>query len=359
MPVCLDFDHSRDDGQAVPKWLRGREPVEFQEQSSQCITIGLINNMPDEALKTTERQFLSLLDAASDGIQIRLSLYSLPEIPRRESNRRYIKNFYSSIENLWNGHVDGLIVTGREPLTPNLKDEPYWESFTRLLEWAQNNTHSTVWSCLAAHAAVLHMNGIERIKSIEKHSGIFECKQVSDHPLMAGTPPLFRLPHSRWNGISEKELTSFGYSVLTRTADLSIDTFVKQQKSLFVFFQGHPEYEPNTILREYRRDVGRYLKGETDTYPSMPQNYFDLPTLSALTALREEATCRRREGMLQEVSAVLGRKSIQNTWHSTAACIYRNWLEYICAQKKLRLENSKITAKNIPAREQTRSRQSR
>jgi homoserine O-succinyltransferase len=193
------------------------------------------------------------------------------------------------------------------------------------------------------------MSDVERIKSIEKHSGIFECAQVSAHPLMAGAPPLFRLPHSRWNGISEKELTSHGYSVLTRTADSSIDTFVKQQKSLFVFFQGHPEYESNTILREYRRDVGRYLKGETDTYPSMPRNYFDLPTLSALTALREEAMCRRREEMLLEVSAVLGRKSIQNTWRSTAACIYRNWLEYICAQKKLRLENSKTAAKNISA----------
>ena len=55
--------------------------------------------------------------------------------------------------------------------------------------------------------------------------------------------------------------------MLTRTADAGVDTFIKQQKSLFVFFQGHPEYESDTLLREYRRDVGRYIKGETATYP--------------------------------------------------------------------------------------------
>jgi hypothetical protein len=42
-------------------------------ESSSCITIGLINNMPDEALKATERQFISLLESASDNMPIHLS----------------------------------------------------------------------------------------------------------------------------------------------------------------------------------------------------------------------------------------------------------------------------------------------
>ena len=335
MPVYLDSNHSGDHEQAAANWLFGKPPVEFKERSSRCLRIGLINNMADGALSATEHQFLSLLDSASDSILIRLSLYALPGVPRKEQAKCHIRSFYSSVENLWDSHLDGLIVTGREPLMPNLRDEPYWESFTRVLEWAQDGTYSTVWSCLAAHAAILHMDGIDRIKSGDKHFGIFECERLSDHLLTAGTPSRIRLPHSRWNGISEDALTSCGYDVLTRSKDAGVDTFVKQQKSLFLFFQGHPEYESNTLLLEYRRDVGRYLKGERETYPSMPRSYFDENTVNTLTELREKIMSRRNEELLVEVSTALEKRSIENTWHSTAACIYRNWLNYLCGQKQL------------------------
>ena len=112
-------------------------------------------------------------------------------------------SIYANIEDLWEGHLDGLIVTGREPLAANLADEPYWESFTRTLAWAQENAYSTIWSCLAAHAAILHLDGVGRIKSEEKVFGIFECARGIDHPFTARTPLRFRLPHSRWNGVTE------------------------------------------------------------------------------------------------------------------------------------------------------------
>lgn len=127
-----------------------------------CIRIGLINNMSDEALKGTERQYLSLLGAASHGLQIHLSLYTLPGIPRGEASQRHVASIYSSIEDMWDGELDGLIVTGREPLAADLKEECYWDSFVRTLEWAREHAHATIWSCLAAHAAVLHMDGIRR-----------------------------------------------------------------------------------------------------------------------------------------------------------------------------------------------------
>ena len=40
------------------------------ERSGRFVKIGLINNMPDEALEATERQFISLLDLASEGMPI-------------------------------------------------------------------------------------------------------------------------------------------------------------------------------------------------------------------------------------------------------------------------------------------------
>jgi homoserine O-succinyltransferase/O-acetyltransferase len=303
-------------------------------RSGNCITVGLINNMADEALKATERQYTSLLGSASGGMQVHLSLYTLPEVPRSEASARHIAAHYSSIDDLWEGQLDGLIVTGREPLAARLMDEPYWESFTKTLTWAQENAHSTVWSCLAAHAAVLYMDGISRAKRNDKLFGVFRCTRLIDHPLMAGTPSRLELPHSRWNGLSEDRLAGGGYSVLTQTADAEVDTFIKQQKKLFVFFQGHPEYDADTLLREYRRDIGRYFKGETPQYPSMPQGYFDRETVVALDALLQNKSGQDKD-LFSLISAALSNITIEHTWRRGATSIYENWLRHIRAQKNI------------------------
>jgi len=309
-------------------------PVLFDSEPDGCLRIGLVNNMSDEALLATEYQFISLLDSASDNMPVHLSFYTLPGVPRNGLTAKHIDRRYSNIEDLRDGHLDGLIVTGREPIAENLADEPYWESFTRVLAWAEANCHATVLSCLAAHAAILSMDGIRRVKRDDKVFGIFECTRVSDHPLTAGTASQFRLPHSRWNGVPEEQLADCGYKVLTRSAIAGVDTFIKQQKRLFVFFQGHPEYETDTLLREYRRDVGRYIKGEAPRYPLMPGNYFDETTVEELTEFETKAISRTSEELLPELNAILGNKRIANTWQDSAAGIYRNLLNHICAQKK-------------------------
>ena len=313
--------------------LRGKPPVEFRESDANCIDIGLVNNMPDAALKATERQFLTLLDAAADGMVVRLTFYTLPDVPRTDAGRRHVSTSYSGVDDLWDSHLDGLIVTGTEPKAPNLKDEPYWESLIRVLEWAEHNTHSTVWSCLAAHAALLHMDGIDRRKLSDKRFGVFECARVSDHPLMAAAPSRLPMPHSRWNDLPEDALTSSGYRVLTRSEHAGVDAFVKQRKSLFVFFQGHPEYEATTLLLEYRRDIRRFLQRERETYPPLPRSYFDDDTVAALTALRERARSDRREELLEAFPTTLLAAKVTNTWRPVAARVYRNWLSYMCARK--------------------------
>jgi homoserine O-succinyltransferase/O-acetyltransferase len=337
MPICLDRYPSVHNLSAEAKRLRGKSPVEFRESDANCIDIGLINNMPSAALEATERQFRAHLDAAADGIVVRLRLYALPDVPRTDSGQRHVSRFYSDISDLWDSHLDGLIVTGTEPRAPNLTDEPYWGSLTRLMDWAERHTHSTVWSCLAAHAAVLHIDGIVRRPLSDKRFGVFECEKVLDHPLTAAVPSRLQMPHSRWNEMPEHALMTCGYRVLTRSEDAGVDAFVKHRKSLFVFFQGHPEYEADTLLREYRRDIGRFLRGERGAYPSTPHGYFDEDTVDALTALRERAFLDRREELLADFPTSLLAIKVRNTWHSAAVCIYRNWLRYLCAQKHRRL----------------------
>jgi homoserine O-succinyltransferase len=305
----------------------------FHDSNPTCIDIGLINNMPDAALNATERQFLALLRAGAGDIAVHLTLYTLPEVPRTEFGREQVSR-YSDFRDLWSSHHDGLIVTGTEPRAADLKDEPYWNSLTNVLEWAESHTYSTILSCLAAHAGILHLDGIARRPLGDKRFGVFECVRVSDHPLTAAAPSRLQMPQSRWNEIPEEALLACGYRVLTRSEDAGVDAFVKQRKSLFVFFQGHPEYDATTLLLEYRRDIGRFLRRERDTYPPMPHGYFDEETVEALTALRERALLDRREELLAEFPTAMAAGKVTNTWRSTAESLYRNWLQYICAEKQ-------------------------
>jgi homoserine O-succinyltransferase/O-acetyltransferase len=338
MPICWDQHPSAPYSPVGAKGLLGKSRIEFRESDANCIDIGLVNNMPGSALEATERQFRAQLDAAADGVAVRLALYALPDVVRRDAAQRHVNSFYSNISDLWGRHLDGLIVTGTEPRTSNIRDEPYWRSLTRLLEWAEHHTHSAVWSCLAAHAALLHMDGIVRRPLRDKRCGVFECVKVSDHPLTATIPVRLKMPHSRWNDIPEEALTACSYRVLTRSEDAGVDAFVKQRKSLFVFFQGHPEYEADTLLLEYRRDIRRFLRRERDSYPTMPRGYFDDDTVDILTAVRERALSDRREELLADFPITLVAGKVRNTWHSAAVCVYRNWLLYLCAQKDRRLK---------------------
>jgi homoserine O-succinyltransferase len=267
---------------------------------------------------------------------VRLTLYTLPEVPRSDFGRRQV-SAYANIDDLWDSCLDGLIVTGAEPQAADLHDEPYWQSLTRVLEWAERHTYSTILSCLAAHAGILHIDGIARRPLGDKRFGVFECVPVSDHPLTATAPIRLQMPHSRWNEVPEEALLACGYRVLTRSADAGVDAFVKQRKSLFVFFQGHPEYDAITLLLEYRRDIGRFLRGERDTYPPMPYGYFDEETVSALIALQARLSSDRREERLAEFPIALASDRVTNNWRSTAEGLYRNWLRCIGAAKQQEL----------------------
>src|SRR5256712_620869 len=173
MAVCWERDASGHSLLPGAECLSRTSPVEFRDSDANCLEIGLVNNMPDAALEATERQFRALLDAAADGIEVRLTLYGLPDVPRTEWGRHHVSSFYSGIGDLWSRHHDGLIVTGTEPRAADLRDEPYWGSLTRVLEWAERNTHSAVWPGLAGPAALLHLDGLGRPARSDKPCGVF------------------------------------------------------------------------------------------------------------------------------------------------------------------------------------------
>jgi homoserine O-succinyltransferase/O-acetyltransferase len=329
MPLLLDTLRP---GPAVD--LRGRN----------CLTIGLVNNMPDAACEATERQFLKLLRAASSDVVVLLKLFSIAAVPRSEATRADLAGRYRDIAELWSAPLDGLIVTGTEPIAADLKDEPYWNAACDLVDWACTNTISAVWSCLAAHAAVLYADGIARQRLAGKLSGVFDCEAAGAHPLLAGMVPLLRVPHSRLNDLPQAGLLASGYRVLTRSAAAGVDAFAKEQDggSLFVFFQGHPEYDADSLLREYRRDVGRFLRGEAGAYPEAPQNYFSSAATFLADDFRTRATGEQHGDLVDDFPMRPLAAGIENTWRGGAVGIYRNWIKYLKDQKKDRRSSTAL-----------------
>lgn len=296
-------------------------------RDSAPLVIGLVNNMPDAALQATERQFCDLLGEASPGLLILVRFFSIPDLPRSEAGHAYVSRCYEDISEMLADRLDGLIVTGAEPHAAKLSDEPSWSAMTKIVDWAHDHTTSAVWSCLAAHAAVLHLDGIERRLFPEKLSGVFECAKSADHEIVSGNPPRWRVPHSRHNDLPTDELVAKDYRVVSTSREAGADMFVKDGKSLSIYLQGHPEYDPAALFREYRRDIRAFVARETDRYPNMPRGYFNEEAAAVFEGFRTRAIQDRKTHVplnFPEADA-----QVPYDWHEPAVRLYTNWLSYL------------------------------
>ena len=201
-----------------------------------------------------------------------------------------------------------------------------------MIDWAQAHTASSLYSCLAAHAAVERCDGILRRRLGAKCSGVFATEIVTKHELTEGLETGALTPHSRWNGLDEDELVAKGYRILTRAQGAGVDMFIKETGSLQVFLQGHPEYDADTLAREYRRDASRFLAGERPDPPALPANYYAPELASRLLAWLEQATQSPSGGAAASFpeEAIVFRNA---PWRTTSRKLYRNWLRSVASRK--------------------------
>jgi len=292
------------------------------------ITIGIVNNTPLASLHSTEKQFSALLHDAAQGRPVCLKSFSASQLSAAVPGK--------ATDELWTSKLDGLIVTGTEPLSSKMIDEPSWPLLAKLADWAEDNTISTVWSCLSAHAAVYRMDGIERRAFDTKLFGVFDCETLGQHALLDDCPLLWNVPHSRYNDLPEDALVARGYRLLTRSPAAGVDSFMKHGKSLHLFLQGHLEYDMEALCREYRRDVKRFLAGESDRYPDVPLGYFADESLRALGEFRKKALRNRKFDLYAAFPQTTIVRFPSPPWRSAAIQLYRNWICYLKDQRSAR-----------------------
>ncbi|WP_232629360.1 homoserine O-succinyltransferase MetA [Methylobacterium sp. Leaf118] len=303
------------------------------------LRIGLLNNMPDTALVQTERQFRRLI-----GPEAELRFFSLDAVPRGPLARAHLDRCYASHTALAAAGLDALVITGAEPKAARLDHEPYYAEFASVVDWAAAHTVSTLFSCLAAHAAVLHLDRIERRPLPAKHSGVYACAATAVHPLLAGMPAVMPVPHSRWNDLPEADLAARGYTVLRRSEQVGVDLFVREGRSLMVFLQGHPEYEPDTLAREYRRDMGRFLDGSRDTLPGLPVDYYGAEAAARLQAFAERALRERTPALHADFPDREATPPRPAEWPEGASRLFRNWLTQVAARRAHRPAAAPVSA---------------
>ena len=290
--------------------------------------IGLLNMMPDAALAATERQFFRLIGESNQIAQFYMHPFTLDALKRGPEGRAHIEKYYESFDQIKALGLDALIISGANVTQPDLSKEPFWEPLIEVIDWAYANVTSTICSCLATHA-VLQFRYAQKRKHLGfKRWGVFPHRVVERrHPLVADVNTRFDVPHSRFNDVTRTQFEQAGLRILVESETAGVHLATSADGFRIVFFQGHPEYDTVSLLKEYKREVVRFSKGERPDYPPLLDNYFSLKAQAILDEHRERVLSAHAQGkIVPEFPETVISTSLDNTWHDTAEAVIDNWV---------------------------------
>lgn len=298
--------------------------------------IGLLNLMPDAALQATERQFIRLVAADDRPIYLHTHVFTVAEGYRSRAARAHIAAYYEDFTQLQQHGLDAMIITGANPEKANLADEAFWDPMMEVIEWGRKNVRSMLCSCLATHAIFQYYHSVERVRLPRKRWGVYSHRVLEPgHALVRGVAAECDGPHSHYYDLSREQMEQAGSRVLAASDRAGVYLAVSSEPCEFVFFQGHPEYDAVSLLKEYKREVMRYIANERENYPRYPTDYLPTEAVSTLDAYKQEVVDTQKRNRAppefpdEEVSSF-----VANTWSETGRTIYRNWLNNLGLRRK-------------------------
>lgn len=303
-------------------------PERAKHQDIRELHIGLLNMMPDAALEATERQFLRLLGACNQIVQLHVHLFTIAGIERDVKAQAHLLRYYESFDKIKQSGLDGLIISGTNVIHSNLEQEAFWQPLGEVFSWAKQNVTSILCSCLATHALIQYCYGLKRTHLVRKRWGIFSHQVINHkHPLVAEINTKFDVPHSRVNEIFQQDLAKIGIKVLVYSEQAGAHLFVSPDGFRVVFFQGHPEYDSISLLKEYKREVELFYHKKIQQYPPFPEHYLGVAGKKILVNYKVHIKNAQQHNIVaddfpeQELVALL-----DNTWRDSTKAIFNNWL---------------------------------
>lgn len=298
------------------------------KQDIRELHIGFLNMMPDSAFQVTELQFLRLVGSSNQIAQFYIHPTTMPGFKRSPEIQAYIDEHYTPFEQLKEEGLDALIVTGANVANPALDQEPFWDDLRDVIDWSMQNVTSTLASCLSTHAIAKAVSRIERKPLPQKRWGVYSHRVTrTDHPLLLDVNTRFDVPHSRNNDVSRAQLEVAGYKTLVFSEDGGVHLAVSPDQFRLVFLQGHPEYDRISLLKEYKREVMRFINGEIDEYPPHPENYFGRKARKIVNYYQELVYAALEQGNpVPEFPEAELEPWMDNTWRDSGRAFFNNWL---------------------------------
>lgn len=291
----------------IPDSLPAREVLEQENifamtefrafhQDIRPLNLLILNLMPTKIV--TETQILRKL--SNTPLQIYVELLHTASYLGKNTDVSHLESFYTTFEEIRDKKFDGMIITGAPVENLEFQEVDYWPELCEIMEWSKSHVHSTLHICWGAQAGLYYHYNIEKRSLDKKLFGVFAHKVLTPlSPLFRGFDDQFYAPHSRYTEVLREDIERVEQLELMAVSDEAGVFAVKTRDSRQFFITGHPEYDADTLAREYWRDVEKGLNID------VPQHYFpgDDPS---------------KEPVVK--------------WRSAAQLLYTNWLNYYVYQ---------------------------
>lgn len=225
-----------------------------QTNSERRLRIAVLNLMPLK--ETTETDLVRLL--SNSPLPLEISFMKLRSHVPRHTPAEHMEKFYRDFEELRKERFDGMIVTGAPVEGMPFEEVDYWDELTAVFDWARRHVASTLYICWAAQAGLYHFYGVRKHPLPKKMFGIFPTVALQPGlPIFRGFDDVFRMPQSRHTEIRREDIDPIDdLEVIAESAESGVSIVMSCSKRDF-FITGHLEYAPDTLDKEYHRDLGR------------------------------------------------------------------------------------------------------
>ncbi|MBQ8636403.1 MAG: homoserine O-succinyltransferase [Clostridia bacterium] len=265
-------------------------------QDIRPLKIAIVNLMPTKI--TTETQLLRLL--SNSPLQAEIDLISMKSHESKNTSAEHLEAFYKSFDDIKDQKYDGMIITGAPVENLDFKEVDYWDELVEIMEWTKTHVTSTLHICWAAQAGLYYHYGIPKYSLSKKLSGVYSHRvNRRTAKLVRGFDNEFYAPHSRYTEVRAEDIKKVKELEILSESDEAGVYIVFTKGGRRIFVTGHSEYDADTLLNEYIRDVEKGIN------PEIPKNYFPNDNPNKKPIVR---------------------------WRSHANLLFTNWLNYFVYQ---------------------------
>ncbi|WP_018464716.1 homoserine O-acetyltransferase MetA [Segatella paludivivens] len=266
-------------------------------QEIRPLKIVVLNLMPLKI--TTETDLVRLL--SNTPLQVEIYFMKLKSHTPKNTPIEHMMMFYKDFDELSKQKFDGMIITGAPIETMDYEDVQYWPEITNIFDWARTHVTSTMYLCWGAMAALYHFYDIPKYSLSKKMFGIFGQYPLEPTlPIFRGFDDLFNMPQSRHTEVHRDDIEKVDdLKIIAESPDSGVSMVMARGGREF-FITGHLEYAPDTLDKEYKRDLG------TRDDVELPFNYY-------------------RDNNPDNDPLV--------TWRAHANLLYSNWINYYVYQE--------------------------